>query len=372
MIGADHHTSDAVARLDALLSSRAFPEKVKAQCTALKHKLEAPVRVGVFGPQRAGKRRLINALVGAPVLPETGALPTLELVPGPATHTSAILSDGSTVEENAPLGSDMRALEPVFLTLTEPACAHLGLEFLLVVCDETYADLEAGLAWAGERVDIAIWCSASWSPLEREVWGQAPDNLLDHSVLCLCGPKAPDPGAQEVFQSVVGGDDPGALARQVAKHIDTLIEEAKTQDALRAELFLQKYLNTPSMPSCRLSIPLMACPTASQADGEIRSQLTRVFQRLRRAGSDLKSMLTDPEVTEMAMLEAFEAAFEDLAAECDQMDFVGEHWADIMDAMNEARDLSVLMRLEPRANQLPDAAALLLQLRGEIEVKIAA
>jgi hypothetical protein len=150
-------------------------------------------------------------------------------------------------------------------------------------------------------------------------------------------------------------------------------------------MFLRRYnaLPTdrqPTAESARPEIPRCAPPRAvtrpcSRAPAQAKTELTRLFQMVRTSAEHLR-MALPPEPEQVAdpdrLLTEFETIFDGLADRANDFEQLQDVWPDLVLQMNDARDLALLLRVEGGAAQLTDAAHLLLQLRHEMEERLAA
>ncbi|MEL7300751.1 MAG: hypothetical protein AAFM92_10240 [Pseudomonadota bacterium] len=357
--------------LKVLASADELPSGARRSCQELAEKFDAPLRIGIFGLNGSGKKRILNALLGARVAMESASLPTLEVLPGREEKTTAMLADGATLEMPGFPDEELLALEPMFLSVTSPACDDLRQSFLLTVCDDTFEDLSAGLSWAATRIDLAIWCTEHWTRLERRVYAQVPDHLKDHAVFCLASPFAADVAVPEGFDTAFRmdpSDDAASSCAALADHVRGVIEEARRADILAAEALLHRYggflaeepAPAPAAPDTR--------PAPREVDEAAVAQLTFLFRHLRGSAESLRAAGGSCART----LSALEHAFEELADHAMDLHAFGETWPEVDEAISEARDLCVLLKMEGGDDQAEDAARMLLQLRWDIEAKLAA
>ncbi|MBY6116084.1 hypothetical protein KUW09_18500 [Mameliella alba] len=384
MIARTEAQVDTLAALEDLQQAGGLSAKAVAGCGALILKLQAPVRIGLLGLPGSGKRDLLSALGDVPPPLAAQDLPTLELAGGDHPLTRAVLSDGSRLE--APGYPDQAILrqQPVFLQVTSPAQRLTGRRLLLVASDPSASDMLAGLAWAANRIDLALWCSRSWSDDEQRIWQAAPDSLRNHAFLILTGDTraAPTEGFDRVFDlsRTTGGQDPmPALTR----HIDRVIEDARLEDIHAAQLFLRRYGHAPrprsTPPAAQPIAPatqpiartpqLTAQPSRARLPDAVRGDLTRLFQTVRDSASGLMERgATAPE----DLLAEFEELFATLAERVSDNDDLNDSCPDLTTQITEAHDLALLLRIEGGPEQVADAAHLLVQVRNDIQQELAA
>ncbi|BBU57104.1 hypothetical protein KU6B_33690 [Mameliella alba] len=365
--------AQTLAGLRALCADARLSARARASCAALAEKLAAPVRIGILGLPGAGKRRILAALGGLPPELAQQTLPTLELQPGAAPGTRAMLPDGRRIEAEGLPAPDLLAQAPVFLQIASPDPALSGRRLLMVVTDTSAADLRAGLSWAAPRVDLSLWCSQDWSDFERELWQAAPERLHNHALLVLTGRQSPAAAAGADFDGRFKVDPATAdgLAPLIA-HLDQVIRDASQQDIHAAQMLLHRYgAPTPPAPAAAIKPTAQVIPHPAVLPPGAARDLARVFHAVRDTANDLATTL-EGESDEDALFDAFEAAFALLVDKAAGADRLQEHLPDLVARFDEAQDLALLLRIEGGAEQLADAAQLLLQVRQDVEQHMAA
>ncbi|MGP6088942.1 hypothetical protein [Antarctobacter jejuensis] len=376
-----------LARLEALKERESLSAKARATCDRLIDKLTAPVRIGIFGLPGTGKRPLLNALCRAEIVKPGLDLPTLDLKYGQGPSTEAMLADGSYLAfVGLPSASILRQ-NPVFLRVTAAAAGLIGRRYLLIISEDSGDDLRAGLGWAASRTDLTLWCTRSWTRAEQDAWNEAPDSLRNHALLIFTkapaaeGFKAHDWGFDTAFDIAFRSSaETDFAAERLAAHLNTVIEEATTQDIHTAHLFLQRHglVEAPGAPvldptpSTVVAEPELAPPTLDEA---ARADLARLFQSVRREAEQMRQNVIlgrfDPANPEEG-LTAFEEAFDRLCDQAEAMPSLEDACPDLCTTVTEARDLALLLRIEGGAEQVGDAARLLLQVRQDIETRLVA
>lgn len=366
-----------IAALEALRASGKASSRAERSIASLIEKLSSPVRVGIFGLPGAGKTALAGHLGGLPLSDLPPPLPTLDLSQGMAAATRATLADGRVVDHCGLPDADLLAQAPVFMQIQSPAPDLAGRRLLMVASEAQADDIAAALVWAAPRVDICLWCTRAWSPFEASLWQAAPDRLRNHAVLVQTGTDAPskasatEAGFDAVFHIALDASDPAPGLSRLSDHLTGIIDEAATQDILAARLLLQRYscdiTDQAPAPGAQIiahpAIERHACP-------EARAELARLFQFLR---SEAKALRQDLNTTEPDdLLARSEALLANLSDRAEDLDHMQDAWPDLPGLFTEARDLALLLRMEGGAGQCVDAARLLLQVRQEMEVKLAA
>ncbi len=350
--------------------SQPLPPRAVTRGNALLDRLNASVRIGLFGLPGAGKRAVLNALSGEPVLAPGLNVPTLELVHGTAARTYMMLPDGSSLSANGYPPEDIAEIAPVYLQIQSPSEQLIGSSVLLVATDANAVDMSAALNWAATRVDLSVWCTRAWTMLEQQIWENAPDALRNHAVLILTG----DGNARTPeFEKVLGRQDGATVDARISQltiHLQGIIEEATAQDLIAADAFLQKFapdtLNAP--------IPAPTAPAHRSVDAALDEEssrfLTRLFQMIRDKADNLRQDLADRPPEEI--LEQIEEVFEALSDRLSDCDALEISRPSLCETIEDARDTAVLMRVENEPAQLANAAMLLVQVRQEIEQELAA
>ena len=368
--------SDVVNRLQNVLTGADLPPRALKTCRGLLEKLNAPVRIGLFGLPGAGKKTLLNGMLGQTIVPVDRDVPTLQLVAGSQAQTSAMLADGAQLDAPGYPAADLLAEGPVFLTVSSPICAKAQRTYLLVVCEDDPSDLVAGLQWAACRIDLAVWCTRGWSEREAKVWQTAPEDLQDHAILCLNDPGSKPIQSAPGFEAVVHLDG-GPVEIPVSQRLQAITDEAVTQDLLAAELFLSRYgLDAPEAPEVpKAPATVHTLPQASLADPvseQAKTELAQLFRFVRNAALDMRRRLARAPCGAPDILQEFETVFETLADQALDLDHMTDTWPELGTTLEDARDLALLLRMEGGIEQAEDAARLLLQLRFEMETKLAA
>ena len=360
--------TQVLRRLHGALS-HPLPPKAIQRGNALLERLNASVRIGLFGLPGAGKRTVLNTLAQEEVIAPNLDLPTLELVHGSAAQTHMMLGDGSSLSAPGYPSFETMDVGPVYLQVQTPSPALAGCSILLAATDANPRDMAAALAWAAPRVDLTVWCTRAWSEAEQEVWQNAPDALRNHAVLVLTGDGT---AASSDFEKVLGRTDGANIAARIsllAEHLASIIEDATEQDLIAADVFLQKFAaNVPSNVPAPEIAPAPA-PAASEAprapeaaekpelDAECARLVAHLFQNIR---DEAQALYDEREsLAPETCLDRIAALFEGLADRLYETDTLDLALPDLCEAIEDARDTAVLMRIEKCPEQVPDAAMLL-------------
>ncbi|ASP21154.1 hypothetical protein ANTHELSMS3_02490 [Antarctobacter heliothermus] len=389
MTDQDMLRSETLKGLATLQQHGKLAARAGATCASLLEKLDRPVRIGLFGLPGAGKRRVLHALTGLTVADHPGWAPTLEITYGPVPATTAMMVDGGRLEASGLPDPALLAQQPVFLQVTSPDKALVGRCVLLVSTEANAEDLQAALTWAAPRIDIALWCTVDWSEAERQVWHTAPDSLRNHAILFVTGKgqRRSDPAADGFETRFSSAGQSGAESfSELATYLDRTIKDACLHDIHAAQMFLQRngaLSARPSLPAPpsqadevtqTATIPRPASPAvAPQVPPEAIAELARLFQAVRTSAQDMLRRLYDGTAGNTdTLLMQFEQIFEALADRVTGDVALQETWPDLATQVTQAHDLALLLRIEGGAEQLGDAAHLLVQVRHDIQERLAA
>ena len=389
MTEVDQAKTLVLRRLHGALS-QALPPKAVARGNALLERLNASVRIGLFGLPGAGKRTVLNMLAQDEIIAPGLDLPTLELVHGGAAQTHMMLGDGTSLSASGYPTVETTEVAPVYLQIQTPSPLLSGCSILLAATDANPRDMSAALAWAAPRVDLTVWCTRHWSALEQQVWDSAPDALRNHAVLILTGDGnavSPD------FEKVLGRKDGANIDARIAKlavHLEGIIADATEQDLIAADLFLQKFAKdvpaeepapvtaepatTAPEPAPLTADPAPTVPEPTALDHALDADslrlLSQLFQHIRTEA--LRLYHSRDSLSPDACIDQIVSVFETLSDRLYETDALEVSVPEICDTIEDARDTAVLMRIEKRPEQAPDAAMLLVQVRQDIEELLAA
>lgn len=406
---------NVIAVLEAALAAGSIPSAARDYAEHLLRRLVSPVRVSVLGLPKSGKSELINMFIGRRVLPEDVTLPTTEIVYGEKERATVTRADGSVVTEDKIELAKIAGTKAAFLKLEIPAPILQRTSLLEVVTDGTAADLSSAVDWSVRRTDIALWCSQAFDDLEQSVWRRVPDSLKDHAFLVLT--KADLLSAEKILSKRVAsletivaeefhslfavatlqalnahgaggsiddamyhGSGGGALSAEILRHA----ERGRRADFDGAHMFLARYKISPDILQDKASAKPKAQPeretpreTAPAETLRIRPRnvtlLSDAVRFLKRRGDSLgEAAAALGEGQAKPLVDQCVDAVEYLVDLFSQDDS-GCPVADaFMDELAEAADMMVLMQVEEGDTPAADAATLLLQLRRDMEMTLAA
>ncbi len=376
-----------LARLKALRDGADLSSRAAGRIARLIDRLDAPVRIAVFGLPGAGKAAVVNALAGEAVLAaDAKAIPILVCHGAQAamriTRVDGQTNDGTPVLPFTPPQGALLAE----LSLPLPALTRITL--LHVATGPAPREVRAALVWAASRSDIALWCTQRWTAVERSLWGAAPDRLKNHAVLVAtrgatmdCS-DAPCPFAADacVIDSL-GEALSLADAAALRDRLDRMIGAARAADLDAAAFLLAQHAAAPPAPESPVSAQVsQAMPIHAEAPRPVASNshhptLSRLVWHLRQTGARLAAALPADGLDEAgarqvlsALQDAVDAAV-DLAEEDDGF---ADDWPALHETLLEAQTLLQLIKVEGRPRQAAEAAVLLGQVRQEVDHALAA
>ncbi|MBT8459437.1 MAG: hypothetical protein KJN60_07215 [Boseongicola sp.] len=417
---------DVIERLQFALAAEALPQAAREHASLLLKRLSSPVRVTVLGLPGSGKSELLNMFIGKRLLPKDSKLPTTELTYGAVERIVVTDAEGSRKVVEGLDFEKARAFAPAFMRVELPISLLQRISLLEVVTDGSSTEFQSAIDWAVRRTDIALWCTQTFGQAEAKLWARVPDSLKDHAFLVLS--KADILSAKsalnsriadletvvseefhslfavatlqaikahrengEIDEAIYHASGGGALSAEILRHA----ERGRRADVDSAHLFLARYQIKASAPKEQASEANDSASKAStdtcKADSvsptslveqvndqdhgtveneEIFSDSVRFLRRrgdgLRQAANDLGRGTADGLVSQCVdAVEHLVDVFSDDDSGCAVADA-------FLDDLTEASDLMVLMQVESGDSSAADAVTLLLQLRREMEMKLAA
>lgn len=359
-----------VARLEHILGAGQLSPALTQQARGLRDRLRTGVRVVILGPRGVGKSQLRDVLLGE----EVPAAP-------PGRAALSISHDTTRTEQ----GEDGH-LHTV--TLCNPFLKQTNV--MDVVASEE-ADLPAErIGWALSQADIALWCTQSFSQEEAVLWAQASDHLKDHSFLILTKADvfasagtlhariaALQAVAAEEFHSffptstfhahkalrergnISGAQMAASGVRALRQTLSDLAAAGQRADLDSALLFLQRNEQRDAVSPDPVRGAKERPPqvqTYEKALALVRGRTADLAASTQEANNVLETCGTLAE--DLA----------ELAAKQTQTDVSFEAWRN---DLYEASDKVVLMSLENDLRSAADAATVILQLKRDLEARVA-
>ncbi len=419
----DASDETVIDRLRIALETEVLPKAARDHAAHLLKRLSSPVRVSLLGRPGSGKSELVNMFAGRRVLPKDAKLPSLELTYGPTEKITVTGTNGqNTVFDSFDFASAIKC-SPAFIRAEMPLPILSRVSLLEVVTDGAEGELQSAIDWAVRRTDIALWCTQYFSNEERTLWSRVPDSLKDHAFLVLA--KADELSADNalsgriseleaivaeefhslfavatlqaikahrkdgsVDEGVYHASGGGALSAEILRHA----KRGRRADFDSAHLFLARYqirdVASPDKPAASAAKGEEAAPVATPKPPEAAAvsevpkptqavENVTIFQDaarlLRRRGDGLAEAIATLEPGRSgALVNQCVDAVENLVDLFSQDDSGCPAADAFIDDLMEATDMMVLMQVESGDAPAADAVTLLLQLRRDIETKMAA
>jgi len=393
-------------QLEKSLVSGNLSADAKQKGEHLLARLKSPVRTVILGLSGSGKSQLLNFLAGQCIVPNDAALPSLELSWAEQSRTIVTQVDG-TVESHEGIVLEELATTGAEFVKIEAALPILERISLLDVAVHGSIDNQtATIDWAIGRADIVLWCSQVFGPEERELWSRVPDALKDHSFLVLT--KADAVSSAGELQTRISD-----LHDVVAEEFHSLFPLATLQAiaASQQDGAVDKSVLSASGGAALIAAILKQVALGRRADidsvvsflnrnGAMPSAVTRSGGR-----SDVKRASESAEANALSTGDLFSTAFEylleraanltgiqselgaeyssDILKHCNETancladifmkdEYIAAGPPELQDDLMEATDMILLMQLEEGESPAADAVTLLLQLRRDIEMNVAA
>ncbi|MGI9390990.1 MAG: hypothetical protein ACR2O1_13100 [Boseongicola sp.] len=412
-----------IDRLRIALETEALPKAARDHAAHLLKRLSSPVRVSLLGRPGCGKSELVNMFVGRRLLPKDADLPTIEITHGP---TEKIIVTGAKGRNTAFDSLDFEAAakgSPAFIRAEMPLPIFERISLLEVVTDGTVDELKSAVDWAVRRTDIALWCTQYFSEEEQRLWARVPDSLKDHAFLVLAkadllsndnalsgrisdletivSEEFHSLFAVATLQAIKAHHEDGsvdesvyhascgaALSAEILRHA----ERGRRADFDSAHLFLARYqisgiegsekpapIAEKKEAATPVTAPQSPEPAAAVAPLDSLDPVENVvlFQDavrlLRRRGDGLADSVSTLEPGKSgALVNQCVDAVEHLVDLFSQDDSGCPAADAFIDDLMEASDMIVLMQVESGDAPAADAVTLLLQLRRDIETRLAA
>lgn len=418
-----------IERLEWALEANTLPKTACDYARHLLNRLSQPVRVSVLGTPGSGKSQLVNMFLGEALVPQGAELPTTEYVWGERPQTVVTAADGSVVKVH---NADLQALSgrnAAFLRVALPVPILKRINLLEMVTDGSPGELTSGVDWVVRRTDIALWCTQTFDEGEQAIWSRVPDSLKDHAFLVLTKAdvlsakqqlsnrvSALETVVAEEFHSLFavatlqalrafqeGSVDEalfhasggGALTSEILRHA----ERGRRADFDSAHMFLARYQieavpraatkakpATPVTPVAEPPKKLDESPPVARKAPQPEAPVVEAAPKvgnvalfsdavgfLRRRGEGLsETAATLGEGKASGVIDHCVSAVEHLMDMFSNDDSGCEAADAFIDELAEAQDMMVLMQIEDGDGPAADAVTLLLQLRRDMEMQLAA
>ncbi|HIE32689.1 MAG TPA: hypothetical protein EYP81_01390 [Thermodesulfobacteriaceae bacterium] len=404
-----HQRPDVQGQLENALETGLIPDDGKRRAAQILSRLDTPVRVVVVGRAGAGKSNLINMLSGQEVIPSGADLPPVEVTFGPQTRTVYLHSDGSK-KEHAGLKLDVPT--PADISIIRVEMPLGGLRHLTL----TELDLRGGhqeqkaiAEWATSRADIVLWCSQTFDTEEQSLWALAPDKLKDHSFLVVTkADQLENQGilsariselseivAEEFYrmypvatrQAISAFSSDGARdedlwtssgGNALANAVKQLVDTGRRADRDNALAFLSRYAPDMAIPAAKPKVtrrvePQPETPPNLPANDTVTSTFRQALTMLEERADLMLGVVAGSRADKpMLILDYCLETADKLSEIVMELESAQSPFADLQEDIMECSDMMVLFHLEKTEDAATDAVTLLLQLKKEMSLAVAA
>lgn len=395
--------AEIIARLEDLLVEHTLPRRDLETCARLVDTLKRPARVGLFGPEGNDNLAVLLSLLQADIEWPSIHWPTTEIGFGDTVHTTATFEDGSTVAEEGWPSGTLLSEGPIFLDIEAPYAPLDQMSFLQLQVGPTAPEQRGAFAWASQRTEISIWCTVSYTQLDRAIWTAAPPALKNRAFLAVTRdqPDSADAvGFGSTFFIAGKGTESGAVS-SLRNRISRDIAEAHQADLDAAEVFLHRHSPAKAQLAAQQSAPqsitakteqedppeaqvATAAHVSPRANARVQSRplpgppppeharalLSEPLLYMKRRARALSVKLDWDECGDAWAEAVLEHCFETTEGLRDRtMDWPAEQdtFRDLQAMVDEACDTATLLQIETGPAQAEDAATLLQQIRDEFE-----
>ncbi len=401
----DQVPSVPVSELKEILDRGGMPQSARLAGLGLLRRLSGPVRVAILGLPGSGKTSLVNMLVGAPLIPDDPAIPTLHLSYGKPPRLTATLTDG---ELTAIADLSFKRLaglsaQSAQIDIPAPLLQHFSLSDYVLPTDPP-AQHEV-LEQALRRSDIVLWCSEGYSQQDQALWSGVPDVVKDHAYLVLTkADKAAATGSLGQLMQVVGpvasqdfhsvfplaalqglaackGGKPADMEKWTNSGAATLVRSlrdhaasGRREDIDFADVFISRYGAKPSGRAAAVA-PALAQPAplphrVALPPDAAEHCARAVTHLIGSAGQFAPLIRIGDDEAQSTILSQCVRVVEELADLVAPLENSNDN--SVVDDINEAVEMITLLQLEGGAGPASDALALLAQLKDELEDQLAA
>ncbi|SDJ64550.1 hypothetical protein [Aliiruegeria lutimaris] len=401
-------TERIAGRLRDVIDTQGVPSAICNQARRYLERLEAPLRIAFMGPANSGQPRLINAMLGADLIPESGSRPVQELVFGAESRVTLTRADGSVHDQvGTPAPGELDTA--VFVQRQCDAPVLRQFTVLDLMLNGTPTEMRAAVRWAASKADMAVWCSRSFSKAEQQFWLGVPERLMDHAFLVL-SQDTTGSGAEQLKRTL-GGEFLDVLSVPITKilasaddselrasalgplmaALERHASDGRRADAETALMFLKKHevrhpavsVSKPADSSSSHSAKIVSFENGPSLNGGPGGEQPDCTPRDRTAIRGACAYIREQagELLDSLQTEGAEA---DFTARCSDMirqlmvlldsegDATDPEIQALSDVLIEAEELVLLLELEQDGTPEIDAACVLIQLRTEFETLLAA
>ncbi|MEM7722242.1 MAG: hypothetical protein AAF376_07690 [Pseudomonadota bacterium] len=361
--------TEAVSRLEGVLASDQLAQRDAARCEKLAEALRRPARICLIGAPGIDLPAIVTTGLGqdAETLRDLPAV--FEISGGPSHRFEARLSNGDRIAGQDWPPDGLEAAAPVFLRLEYPLAALDRMSFLALQLDPDPAQQRPALAWAAQRSDIGVLCVKRYDMDASRIWNSSADSLREHAYLLECDAKghaaAPNPYPEFIAQFRPSAEDADTGVTSLMRRLSRDVSDARMADMDATRLFLHR-LGLDAVPSTPTPPPAHDATDPAALLPLLSEPLIYLIGRAKALSQDLAWMTEEEAWAQHVLTECTETA-EDL---CDRMML----WSDddpvatrLQRRAEAMRDTMTLLQFEDGDDAARQAAALIEQMRSEIE-----
>ncbi|ABD57061.1 hypothetical protein [Jannaschia sp. CCS1] len=371
------NSEDALAQLGLLAKSDRLPAREAARCAQLVDVLRRPARVCVVGQDVNVIRAMLTALIGEHATIASDTLPpALELAHGATVRTRLTLEDGTTLNHEGAPTDDLLTQAPLFMQLELPSPLLRDMSILVLLLDRDPRVHRPALSWAARRTEIAVWCTSRFSRLDAQIWSHVPQRLSHHAYLVETRSGDVTAAARGSFTDHLHlpiGPDPTLrdLEPLIARLSDDIVD-GRLADLDSAQMLLHRLGHLQLRPTTAGETDPVGATRPSEDVARLRRILSEpVLFLQRRAGA----LAEDLAWADVEGDDDWPAKIRSgCLATAEGLRDRAQSWPDDMSVLQslsafteEVCDAFLLLEFENGADQAKDAAALLYQMRCEIE-----
>ncbi|MGB7240985.1 MAG: hypothetical protein WBC93_02720 [Sulfitobacter sp.] len=369
---------------------------------ALLSRLLSPVRVTFLGLGGAGKSGLLNLFAGQTIVPEGAPFPSLQLMYGETEQTTCVFADGTTKTLDHCDAAKIRNLSPSLVQMVRPLPTLENFTLTEVVLGDKSADQTRSLKWVAGHTDIVLWCTQTFSDIEKAMWQDMPDHLKAHAILVLTQKEKMtseedvqlaldhlDDRAENMFYDVLPISSKAAFSacgRDGAVDMDAMrfcgaVDLVATVSRLIGAAHQDIFAQTEALlrPKSEVSAPVAAAPD------EAVDQLTGLKPHTREAYLFAVDHLSAEalEISTSFRTHSDPNPQDVMARSVENVlwlsDYLSDHGDDsdpslvrTRDTVLDAADLIQLLQMERRDASVVEAVSLVIQLKRDLEADLAA
>lgn len=371
------NSDDALAQLGLLAKSDLLPAREAARCAQLVDALRRPARVCVVGQDESVIHMMLSILTGdhANIADDT-LPPALELTYGATVQTRLTLEDGTTLNHDGPPTHDLLAQAPLFMQMELPSSLLRDMSILVLLLDRDPNIHRPALSWAARRTEIAVWCTSYFSQLDAQIWSHVPQRLSHHAYLVETrsghvSDVARDNFTEHLYLPIGSHPSVHDLAPLIYRLNDDIVD-GRLADLDSAQMLLHRLGHLHPLPVPDDDVERKVAPRPPEEVARLRRALSEPFLFLQRRAGVLADDLAwaDVEGDEDWPAKVCKSCL----ATAEGLRDRAQSWPDDIPVVqklsaftDEVCDAFLLLEFESGADQAKDAAALLYQMRCEIE-----